>query len=385
MSNALPPRFMIVERRPDRRGWRWLLLSLAWVASVALAWLWASERAAPRLGEVSVELAETRERLGRQQAELRELRQRNATLVRSDQISRAANLEVQRELAQRELEIGELREDVAFYDRLGGANAKPRGLTVHSAKFVPESGGTWRYVVMLTQNLNRGAISSGRLQLSIEASATASWRRSAGTTCTSAARCRRRTTHSAISSSWRAASCCRPTSLRSASACRCGARARRWTRRWPGPAHPQPGTPEMFKSKTTPAAGQVDTLIGPQVVIRGDFHFSGGLYIEGRIIGKVIADDGAGAMLTLAENGSIEGEIRAPLVVINGRLDGDIHAGERVELAPKARVHGNVHYQVVEMHAGAQLTGRLIHADSVHADSAAHGAGGPRACRRRPP
>ena len=168
MSNALPPRFMIVERRPDRRGWRWLLLSLAWVASVALAWLWASERAAPRLGEVSVELAETRERLGRQQAELRELRQRNATLVRSDQISRAANLEVQRELAQRELEIGELREDVAFYDRLGGATAKPRGLTVHSAKFVPESGGTWRYVVMLTQNLNRGAISSGRLQLSIE-------------------------------------------------------------------------------------------------------------------------------------------------------------------------------------------------------------------------
>ena len=128
----------------------------------------------------------------------------------------------------------------------------------------------------------------------------------------------------------------------------------------------------MFKSKTTPAAGQVDTLIGPQVVIRGDFHFSGGLYIEGRIIGKVIADDGAGAMLTLAENGSIEGEIRAPLVVINGRLDGDIHAGERVELASKARVHGNVHYQVVEMHAGAQLTGRLIHADSVHADSAAH-------------
>lgn len=128
----------------------------------------------------------------------------------------------------------------------------------------------------------------------------------------------------------------------------------------------------MFKSKTTRAAGQVDTLIGPQVVIRGDFHFSGGLYVEGRIVGKVIADDGAGAVLTLAENGSIEGEVRAPMVVINGRLDGDIHASERVELAPKARVHGNVHYQVVEMTAGAQLTGRLIHADSLHADSAAH-------------
>ena len=41
---------------------------------------------------------------------------------------------------------------------------------------------------------------------------------------------------------------------------------------------------------------------------------------------------------------------------------GDVFADERVELASKARVQGNIHYQVVEMSAGAQLTGRLIHA-----------------------
>lgn len=111
----------------------------------------------------------------------------------------------------------------------------------------------------------------------------------------------------------------------------------------------------------------VDTLIGPQVVIRGDLVFSGGLYIEGRIHGKVIAEDGSPAMVTLAEQGRIEGEVRAPVVIINGQLDGDVHAGERVELAPKARVQGNVHYQVVEMSAGAQLTGRLIHATATAA------------------
>jgi len=106
----------------------------------------------------------------------------------------------------------------------------------------------------------------------------------------------------------------------------------------------------------------VDTLIGPQVVIRGDLVFSGGLYIEGAIHGKVIAEDGGPAIVTLAEQGRIEGEVRAPVVIINGTLQGDVHAAERVELAPKARVQGNVHYQVVEMSAGAQLTGRLIHA-----------------------
>ena len=53
-----------------------------------------------------------------------------------------------------------------------------------------------------------------------------------------------------------------------------------------------------------------------------------------------------------------------PVVVINGELQGDVHASERVELAAKARVVGNVHYRVVEMRAGATLTGRLIHADA---------------------
>jgi cytoskeletal protein CcmA (bactofilin family) len=128
----------------------------------------------------------------------------------------------------------------------------------------------------------------------------------------------------------------------------------------------------MFKNKPTQLDGQVDTLIGPQVVIRGDLQFSGGLYVEGRIVGKVIAEDGQRATVTLAENGSIEGEVRAPVVVINGRLDGDVYAGERVELAAKARVQGNVHYQVVEMLAGSVLTGRLIHA-GAHEHALAEG------------
>jgi len=111
----------------------------------------------------------------------------------------------------------------------------------------------------------------------------------------------------------------------------------------------------------------VDALIGPQVVIRGDVIFSGGLYVEGRILGKVVAEEGAKAVLTLAEQGHIEGEARASVVVISGRMDGDVHASERVELTPTARVTGNVHYSVVEMNAGAQLNGRLVHAAAIAA------------------
>ena len=128
----------------------------------------------------------------------------------------------------------------------------------------------------------------------------------------------------------------------------------------------------MFKTKPPRLVGQVDTLIGPQVVIRGDFHFSGGLYVEGRIVGKVIADEGEPAVITLAERGTIEGEIHAPVVVINGRVDGDVFASDRVELACKARVAGNVHYRVVEMAAGSVLTGRLLHVEAVAATRQTH-------------
>ena len=121
----------------------------------------------------------------------------------------------------------------------------------------------------------------------------------------------------------------------------------------------------MFKNKSIHHDGQaIDTLIGPQVTLHGDLVFSGGLYVEGRIHGKVIAEEGAPAVLTLAEQGRIEGEIQVPVVIINGELQGDVYASERVELAAKARVLGNVHYKVVEMRAGATLTGRLIHVDA---------------------
>jgi cytoskeletal protein CcmA (bactofilin family) len=108
----------------------------------------------------------------------------------------------------------------------------------------------------------------------------------------------------------------------------------------------------------------VETLVGPRAVIRGDINFSGGLYVEGTIYGKVVADDGSAAVLTLSEDGRIEGEVRAPVVVISGTMTGDVYASERVELAANARVQGNIHYKVVEMAAGAMITGRLIHAEA---------------------
>ena len=101
-------------------------------------------------------------------AELEQLRQRVTTLARSDQISRDANRDLQSTLAERDEEIAGLRADVAFYERLVGATSQRRGLAVHALRLQPQTANAWHFTGTLTQNLNRGAVSAGRLQLLVE-------------------------------------------------------------------------------------------------------------------------------------------------------------------------------------------------------------------------
>lgn len=160
--------FVIVRRGADRRALWWAAGVIAWALSLGVAWVWASWHTAPQLPLLSRSLDAARSGLQSSHANLQMLRQQQATLARSDQISRAANQRVQQELAERDDEIATLRSSLAFYERLAGATPKPKGLNVHSARFTPEAGGSWSYLIVLTQNLNRGAVSLGQLRFVIE-------------------------------------------------------------------------------------------------------------------------------------------------------------------------------------------------------------------------
>ena len=103
------------------------------------------------------------------------------------------------------------------------------------------------------------------------------------------------------------------------------------------------------------------TLVSSDTVIQGDIRFSGVLDVEGLIKGNVIAQPGKDALVRVVEKGRVEGEIRAPAVMINGAVEGNVHATRHLELASKARVQGNVFYALVEMAAGAKVNGSLAH------------------------
>jgi len=115
------------------------------------------------------------------------------------------------------------------------------------------------------------------------------------------------------------------------------------------------------RKKGKSAGASVNTIIGQQTQITGDLHFSGGLHVDGQVKGNVIANEDTASVLTVSEHGRIEGDVRVPNVFLNGSVTGDVRCEERIELAAKARVNGDVYYNLIEMVMGAEVNGSLLH------------------------
>lgn len=119
------------------------------------------------------------------------------------------------------------------------------------------------------------------------------------------------------------------------------------------------------KRKPRPSTGHFDTLISSRTTIEGDVHFSGGLHVDGKIKGRVLAEDGSDAVIRVSEVGEITGDITAPHVIINGKVNGDVRASSHLELAEKAAINGSVYYRLIEMAMGASVNGNLVRQDDT--------------------
>ena len=124
----------------------------------------------------------------------------------------------------------------------------------------------------------------------------------------------------------------------------------------------------MFGNKGNKAPNKIECLIGAGTTIEGNITFVGGLHVDGRVRGDVIAADGKPGRLVLSERAQIEGEIRVSHVVINGTVVGPVHAAEYAELQSKANGTGDVHYKTLEIQLGAVVQGRLVYQNDGKSD-----------------
>ena len=92
------------------------------------------------------------------------------------------------------------------------------------------------------------------------------------------------------------------------------------------------------RRKGTAPQKRIDSLIGAGTVVNGNVSFAGGLRIDGKVDGNVIAAPGEPSTLVIGEQAEVQGEVRVSHVVINGKVTGPVIADGYLELQPKARV-----------------------------------------------
>lgn len=128
----------------------------------------------------------------------------------------------------------------------------------------------------------------------------------------------------------------------------------------------------MMKKNGNKPSNTIDTLIGVTTTIKGDVNFTGGLRIDGKVNGNIVADDDTTSTLVLSEHAMVKGDVTVPHMILNGKIKGNVVCSEKIELQPKAEIIGDLHYQVIEMAEGAAINGNLIR-DAGAADKAKGG------------
>ena len=125
----------------------------------------------------------------------------------------------------------------------------------------------------------------------------------------------------------------------------------------------------MFKKSVSKPQNRIDSLIGTTTRIEGNVFFSGGLRVDGAVVGNVAALPDQPGTLVVSEQARIDGAVQAAHVVVNGTINGPLHATETLELQSGSRVTGDVHYKSIEMQQGAVVEGRLVHYGDSHAQA----------------
>ncbi|HTW60142.1 MAG TPA: polymer-forming cytoskeletal protein [Terriglobales bacterium] len=96
--------------------------------------------------------------------------------------------------------------------------------------------------------------------------------------------------------------------------------------------------------------------IGKSVVIKGELSGSEDLYVDGQVEGSISLK---GNSLTVGPNGQVKASVEAKGIIVQGKLEGNVQASDRVELRKSAVVTGDIATQRISIEEGAYLKGKV--------------------------
>ena len=105
----------------------------------------------------------------------------------------------------------------------------------------------------------------------------------------------------------------------------------------------------MFSKKQA----KLDTIVGPDSLLKGDITSKGTIKVDGVIEGNVTSD-----CLIIGETGSLSGDVTVREIVVGGKVIGNIHATDGVDIQRKGEVCGDIFAARLMIAEGGHFDGR---------------------------
>lgn len=100
--------------------------------------------------------------------------------------------------------------------------------------------------------------------------------------------------------------------------------------------------------------GRLSGFVGSGTTLSGETDFKAMLRVDGHLVGKVTSEAGT---LIVGSGGVVDANVKVSSAVINGTVNGDIMATEKLELGRTAKVVGNIQTPSLMIEQGAVFEG----------------------------
>ncbi len=104
---------------------------------------------------------------------------------------------------------------------------------------------------------------------------------------------------------------------------------------------------------SSPASEEISAYLGKQTLFEGKMTFEGVFRLDGKFEGEIFES----GTLIVGETAVIKGKVGLDTIIINGLVEGDIHAKTRVEIHSTGKVHGTLVTPILTVNEGGILEG----------------------------
>jgi cytoskeletal protein CcmA (bactofilin family) len=100
--------------------------------------------------------------------------------------------------------------------------------------------------------------------------------------------------------------------------------------------------------------GNLSGFVGSGTVVTGEANFKAMMRVDGHLSGRI---NSTGGTLIVGANGKVDANIEVAIAIIHGTVNGDIIAGQRLELGRAAKLNGNIQTPSLIIEQGAVFEG----------------------------